>query len=217
MVTSGTNIQKIFDPLGILCPVTLPPKIIVHHTWTLKIGWDTELPEIYRKEFETWYDDLSLLNDIKIPRCLGMSDLKTEFSIHVFCGASKLAYSTVIFLRKVQEEKVSLHFIQAKSRVAPLHKMTIPRLELLAYCIGARLSSITIKAMDLKEVPIIYWTDSSTALCWINREENWGVFINNRVKEIRSLTEKNSLRHLPGEQNPADLSSRGCSAKVFLK
>nr|XP_042910810.1 uncharacterized protein LOC122271981 [Parasteatoda tepidariorum] len=34
-----------------------------------------------------------------------MSDLKTELSIHVFRDASKLAYSTVIFLRKVQEEK----------------------------------------------------------------------------------------------------------------
>ncbi|XP_071035271.1 uncharacterized protein [Parasteatoda tepidariorum] len=167
---------------------------------TLKIGWDTELPENYRKEFETWYDDLSLLNDVKTPRCLGMSDLKTDFSIHVFCDASKLAYSTVIVLRKVQEEKVSLHFIQAKSRVAPLHKMTIPWLELLACCIGARLATITIKAMDLKEVPIIYWIDSSTAYCWIKREEHWGVFVNNRVKEIRSLTEKNSWRHTRGAE-----------------
>ncbi|XP_071044585.1 uncharacterized protein [Parasteatoda tepidariorum] len=144
-----------------------------------------------------------------------MSDFKTEFSIHVFSDASKLAYNTVIFLRKIQEEKVSLHFIQAKIRVASLHKMTIPRLEILACCIGSRLASLAIKAMDLKEVLIIYWIDSSTGLCWIKSEEHWGVFVKNRVKEIGSLTEKNSRRHKPGEQNPADLPSKGCSTKVI--
>ncbi|GIY82133.1 reverse transcriptase [Caerostris extrusa] len=60
-------------------------------------------------------------------------------------------------------------------------------------------------------IPTYYWTDATVALCWIQREDNWGVFVNNRVKEIRSLSKKEYWRHIPGKLNPADIASRGCT------
>ncbi|GIY04498.1 reverse transcriptase [Caerostris extrusa] len=53
-------------------------------------------------------------------------------------------------------------------------KVTIPRLELLACVLGSRLAKYV--AVSLREVPTYYWTDATVALCWIQREENWGVF-----------------------------------------
>lgn len=209
--------QKIFDPLGVLCPVTLTPKLIVQHTWKLKIGWDREIPERDQRDFENWKKYLPLLSDVKIPRNLGICNPNARIDLHVFCDASQVAYSAVAFFRKTLDENITVHFVQAKSRLAPLHKMTIPRLELLACCIGARLAFNITVAMELKDISITYWSDSSTALCWIKRDDNWGVFVNNRVKEIRQLSSKDSWKHVSGEYNPADLPSRGCSVRAFMK
>ncbi|GFS70172.1 integrase_H2C2 domain-containing protein [Nephila pilipes] len=80
--------------------------------------------------------------------------------------------SAVIFLRKMEKDIISVSFACAKSRVAPLRQTTIPRLEILACCIGARLSTVVIKAIGLENIPVFYWSDYLTALYWIERNEN---------------------------------------------
>ncbi|GBL97617.1 hypothetical protein AVEN_49130-2 [Araneus ventricosus] len=60
-------------------------------------------------------------------------------------------------------------------------------------------------------------SDSTTALCWIQRDQNWGNFVQNRVREIGSLTSPTVWRHLPGALNAADLVSRGCSGEQLLQ
>ena len=57
------------------------------------------------------------------------------------------------------------------------------------------------------------WSDSTTALCWIKNERIWKHYVQNRVENIRSLTHRDSWRHCPRELNPADIPSRGQSAK----
>ncbi|GBM09393.1 hypothetical protein AVEN_184096-1 [Araneus ventricosus] len=47
-------------------------------------------------------------------------------------------------------------------------------------------------------------------------EEEWGVFVMNRVREKRSYSSKNEWNHVPGTMNPADLPSRGCSVDTLI-
>ncbi|CAL1282299.1 unnamed protein product [Larinioides sclopetarius] len=58
---------------------------------------------------------------------------------------------------------------------------------------------------------------SRTALCWIQRNQNWGTFIQNRVKEIRSLTSPAVWPHVPGTLKAADLVSSGYSGEQLLQ
>ena len=62
---------------------------------------------------------------------------------------------------------------------------------------------------QLKVNRVRYWLDSSTALCWIQNRGEWKKFVRHRVNEILKLTNKEHWGHCPGEENPADIGSRG--------
>ena len=50
-----------------------------------------------------------------------------------------------------------------------------------------------------------------TALCWIKNRGEWKQFVRHRVNEILKLSDKEDWSHCPGEDNPADIGSRGAS------
>ncbi|XP_071637467.1 uncharacterized protein [Temnothorax longispinosus] len=208
--------QKVFDPIGIVCPVLLCPKLILQALWTKKTNWDETVDEETGAAFVKWLRDLEFLREVRIPRWAfgGTNDF---LSLHLFVDASQAAYVAVIFVRVVCSQGIKVHLVQAKSRLAPLGKPTIPRLELMGAVIGARLLCSTIKYLNRPEVKVYCWTDSSTVLAWIKRESQWATFVWRRVQEIRQLTKPDDWRHVPGDLNPADLLSRGCSARELIK
>ena len=108
-----------------------------------------------------------------------------------------------------------MKFVSSKTRVAPLSSQTIPRLELLAAVILARLVKAIEEALKC-EVPlkkITCWSDSEVALCWIRGiDKEWKQFVQNRVKEIRSLLPVESWRYCPTDSNPTDVPSRGMNS-----
>ena len=212
-VLSMTN--KLFDPVGVTAPVSLLPKLILKETWELKLPWDQELPIKLKNKFRNWLEELHLINDCKFARWLNYLHGGNN-SIHVFCDSSSTAYASCIFLKTEHEGKVSVQLVIAKSRICPSKGTTIPRLELLACLIGARLYN-SIKEQMPNKIPVTFWTDSMVALAWIQKSERWKPFVNNRVREILNLTEKHQWKHVPGEHNPADLLSRGCSPKQLLE
>ena len=74
--------------------------------------------------------------------------------------------------------------------------------------IAVRLMRQVKEALKMNDVPTYFWSDSTTALAWIRRSENWSTFVRNRVEEIHKVTEPTQWRHVPGTLNPADLPSR---------
>ncbi|UYV61853.1 hypothetical protein LAZ67_1006857 [Cordylochernes scorpioides] len=119
------------------------------------------------------------------------------------------------FPRYAKDGVVHVSLLVAKTRVAPLKSITIPRLELLACLLSARLTTSIVRALA-RPIKTIFWSDSSTALSWISTKHEWSIFVSNRVNEIRSSTNIDDWRFVPGTLNPADLSSRGCYAPQFI-
>ncbi|GBO11367.1 hypothetical protein AVEN_250367-1 [Araneus ventricosus] len=123
------------------------------------------LPDDLVRKFKSWYHQLYLIVNIRVPRWFSISPTTESLSVHVFCDTSQKAYATCIFFRVTQGDKKVVTLVHARSRVAPVKTVTIPRLELFACLIGARLLSSVINDLKLYDVNIYCWTDSTTALC----------------------------------------------------
>ncbi|XP_011858695.1 PREDICTED: uncharacterized protein LOC105556222 [Vollenhovia emeryi] len=101
--------HRIFDPLGLICPVMICPKLLLQQTWISRAKWDEELSEEIQKEFKSWLNNLSSLKELKIPRwAFCSSDPGAEISFHVFCDASKKAYAAVMYARMEYDSQVNV-------------------------------------------------------------------------------------------------------------
>ena len=100
-----------------------------------------------------------------------------------------------------------------KTRVGCLRQLSIPKLELQASVMCARLLE-TVKSEHTYELDSCHlWTDSSTVLQWIHStSRRHPTFIANRVAEIQESTDPSQWRHVPGCLNVADDGSRGLHA-----
>ena len=89
--------------------------------------------------------------------------------LHVFADASESAYGSCTYLRCEHESSDCCNLVSSITRVSPLARQTIPRLELLACLVSARLSQSLRRALhgSLTVDRIVYWSDSTVALSWI--------------------------------------------------
>ncbi|GFV42460.1 integrase catalytic domain-containing protein [Trichonephila clavipes] len=87
-------VQKIFDPIGLLTPATLLPKLLIQHFWKMKIAWDSELSPNDVNVFLKWFRDLYVLKNVTLSRCM---IINSTSELHVFVDASKEAYAACVF------------------------------------------------------------------------------------------------------------------------
>ena len=127
-------------------------------------------------------------------------------------------YGACVYLRVPDtDESFKVSLVLSRGRVAPVKKVSVPRLELMGALLCARLSVFVKTALHLNNVQMYCWTDSKVVLSWIKGDPNrWKTFVANRVTEIQSLTPPVQWHHSPGKDNPADVISRGAFAEDFI-
>lgn len=215
-----SSIAQIFDPLGLVGPITLRGKILLQKLWSLKSDWDESVPTDIFSEWRMIEDQLILLKELAIPRHISQPKA-IEIQMHGFCDASELAYGACLYLRTISKRNiVKTYLICAKSKVAPLKRLTIPRLELSGALLLAKLSRKVNQALGLNLLnsQVFYWCDSTIVLHWLAADSNkWKTFVGNRVAEIHRLTQGSQWHHICTNDNPADLISRGCLPKELLE
>ncbi|KRZ74085.1 Adenine phosphoribosyltransferase [Trichinella papuae] len=136
-----------------------------------------------------------------------------RIELHIFGDASQTAYAACAYIRvESMDHQMSANLVISKNRVAPLRQISLPRLELMAALLCARLKKYLEKELTLPIQETICWSDSRVALAWIKGvPARWKPFVANRVQEIQESASPKCGRYCPTKENPADIPSRGCS------
>ena len=143
-----------------------------------------------------------------------------QLCVQAFGDASQSAYGTCVYLLvQPQDGTWKSSLVMARAKVAPLKRLSLPRLELLSALLYARLVVYVRQAMKLPEDVVCHcWTDSTVALAWIQSDPHkWKPFVSNRVTEIQTRVSPSQWYHCPGKENPAELVTRVIMADELLK
>jgi len=216
-------IARLFDPLGLLSPFIMTAKILFQDIWRLGLDWDNPVPDPFHAKFLAWLTDLDTIRGWEIPRRYFQSasweTARSTLTLECFGDASEKAYGATVYVKLPRNDGTfETSLVISKSKVAPIKKLTLPRLELLAALLCARLLTFTKRALKLPEdVNYHCWTDSQITLSWIKGDPNrWKTFIANRVVEIQELTSPSNWLYCTGSENPADHITRGLSASELI-
>lgn len=204
-----SDIAKIFDPLGWIAPCVIRAKLLIQSLWSVKLEWDEPLSS---EHTTVWKDIKHGLNNIskiiKIPRWLNTYSYGSV-EIHGFSDASQKAYAGAVYVRS--GDQVNLLF--AKSKVAPLKRISLPRLELMGALLLAKMMNHLKHIYNLPSAQYYYWSDSQITLAWLKDEpQKRTVFVANRITEVQLLSDPKNWRYVESKSNPADLGTRGISA-----
>ncbi|XP_064214101.1 uncharacterized protein LOC135266772 [Tribolium castaneum] len=215
-----SELARIFDPIGFLAPLTFYAKHLIHYLWTLKLSWVDLPPDDIISSWTQFCSELPQLATLQLSRKIIVEKVRL-CTLHGFCDASESGYAAVVYLRSVSvTHAIEIRLICAKSKVAPLKKISIPRLELCAAVLLAKLIDYTLTTFKgVIEIEQVYaWSDSTIALSWIQSSPHlWKVFVSNRVALIQSLAPTATWHHVSSDDNPADCASRGLSPMHLLQ
>ena len=208
-----SDVAKTFDILGWLAPTILEMKILYQQLWEEKLGWDDTVPEPYRTKHQDWRTQLPVLSDIQIPRCYFSEEATLTVELHGFSDASEAAYAAVVYIRATYPVRSpTCRLVMAKTKVAPVKTISVPRLELCGASLLAKLLTSVRTSLDIPLNQVHAWSDSTIVLAWLDGSpKRYKTLVGNRIAAITELVPPSAWKHVPTEQNPADCASRGLS------
>lgn len=208
-----SKIGKMYDPSGYLGPVIIRGKMIIQNLWKNDLDWDQSITGELKTDWTHFNQDLENVKLISVNRWLGTMSGE-PMQLHGFCDASEKGYGAVIYSRVKVGQGYRTEIISSKSKVAPLKATTIPRLELCAANLLVNLlkSIIPIYNKNEGKLKVFCWSDSQIVLLWLTKAStNLKTYVANRVANIQTISEESDMKWnwIKGEDNPADLISRG--------
>jgi len=149
-------------------------KILLQQLWERKIDWDEPVPSSIQ---DSWRSELGSVN---IPRCYFVSDQNSRpLSLELLL--MPLKWPMLLWCTYVSPKEHTL-IVMSKTKLAPIKKLTIPRLELR----GAYLVATSHQTSPLSCVQA--WTDSTIVLNWLDGSpRRFKTYVGNRVSSIIDL------------------------------
>ena len=205
-------VNSCYDPYGLLSPITIQMKIALRRMYSkeLNIGWDDELP---REIKEQWVRVLSRVKEaekVSFKRCVKPENSVGQPDLVICNNGSELAMCSATYVRwECTEGDVDCRLWAAKTRVTPLQKLTIPRIEMQSAVMGVRLAESIKKNSIWAFRSVYHMTDSKCLLATLSKDTGaLGEFSGNLVTEILLTTTTEQWFHIKSKDNIADLGTR---------
>ena len=138
-------------------------KILLPRVWERKTDWDDLVPFDIKEAWEQWRSELDTLSTVRLSRCYYLKSSKiVDTQLHGFSDASEDAYAGVVYPRSVDESNhVHISLVTSKTKVSPIKRLSIPRLELCGANLLADILNHVSKVLGIPIDHIHAWTDST--------------------------------------------------------
>ena len=211
-----SQVNGIYDPLGLATPYVVKAKLMMRRLWTgeeKSLGWDDPIPEELRCQWGQFFKELFAMEDISFERCIKPKDAVGKPNLVLFSDGSEGAYGTCAYARwNTTNGKIDCNLLAAKSRLAPVRKITIVRLELNGAVLAKRLKETIAKESRLIFEKTYFLVDSEVVKAMIQKESyGFNTFAGVRIGEIQSATDQSQWYWVEGKKNIADWTTRGKS------
>ena len=204
-----SKVAGIFDPIGLVTPVTARFRVDLSAVIKMTDGWDDKIDVKLLPRWIKNLADMQELASVSVPRSIlkdGDDDVKID--LIVATDASEQVAAAAVYARINTDRGVECALVTSKSKL--VSSLTIPRAELRACTMGASLGEIVKRNFSGKVDKIIYVSDSAVALSWIKQDQRpLQVAVRNQVIQIRRFSDPEQWRHVVSAENPADIATRG--------
>ena len=206
------QVQKLYDPLGLMTPFTLQAKLLLRLTWALKLNWDEPIPDILVQKWMRYFTLLFGIEEFQYPRSLKPDDAEGDPYLIILSDGSDWFYGFVAYIRwQLKSGGYWCRFIMSKSRIAPLTKLSTPQMELNGAVLSKRGRLVIEKECRFKFRNILQIVDSETVLCMLKKTSHrFKVYEGVRIGEVQASTsgDMSCWAWMQGSDNIADLTTR---------
>ena len=208
-----SQVNGIYDPIGLAAPFTVRAKIMLRSLTAEGMDWDEPVSDKDKNKWVEFFQDLFKMEDVSFSRSIKPDAAVGCPILVLFSDASEDAFGTCAYVRwELSDRTFESRLLTAKSRLAPLKKITMPRLELNAALLSARLKDFITEETSLEISRTYYIVDSEIARAMIQKESyGFKTFSGVRVGEIQSKTRKEDWFWVESALNIADIISRGAN------
>jgi len=207
-----------FDLLGLASVFLIRLKLVMRDLSGVegqKLEWDAPINSLTRTRFLDVLKLLTELRNVEFPRSIVPDNIDDETlpDLVVFGDGSQQAFCTLAYARwKLNDGGYSCRLISGKTRVAPIKKISVPRIELLGALASVRLATNIEEALghNLTFKKRNFFTDSTAVLGMVKGDSvAFQEFVGTRVGEIKSKSDtEEEWFWIPTAENLADLGTR---------
>ena len=211
-IVLSQSLRSPYDPVGFGSPVTLDSKVLLRETWQGGLGWDDPLSTPLVQKWTAYFISLFELAKIPFPRCLTPEDAVGSPQLILLSDGSETAYGCAAYVRwKLLSGKFWCRLMMAKSRIAPLSRVSVPQMELNAAVLSKRIRAVIQEECRFKFEKVHHLIDSETVLCQLHKvAHRFRVYEGVRIGEIQAASggDMSEWAWVAGKYNIADLTTR---------
>ena len=210
-------VHGVFDPLGLVTPITAGMKLDLHELCQLKLDWDDPVPEVLLEKWVANMEKIQALKGLAFQRTIIPADAADDkVELLVMTDASQNLGVVAVFGRvKRKNGQYSCQLIMGRSKL--LTGMTIPKAELKSAVAAATTASVVQRNFGDRCCGVTFVTDSTICLYWITQDDRpLQVGVRNAVCEIRRFSDVGDWFHVTTEKNVADLGTRPASVAEIV-